>query len=72
VRFHVHGAVQANNGEASICQKGPKHLLGRDELREDQHFEIGIPLFLLEPVEPIQKRLGLGVGAFVFTAPGGF
>ena len=55
-----HRAVEAHDAEAPRIQELGEHLLGRDELREDQDFEVWIVLLTLELSEPIEERRGLG------------
>ena len=68
--LHPHGAVEAHNREATVGEELLQHLLGWDELREDEHLQVGVTFLLLQAIDPVQQRLRLGIDTPLLRALG--
>ena len=67
---HVHRAVEADDGKSSCGEVFGEHLLGRDELGEDEELEVGVVLFAATGVDEVDEAFGLCVGPGGLAPPG--
>ncbi len=69
-RLQIHAAVKQDNGKPAAFQKLGQHRLSRHKLGEHQYLQFWGVLFLLQLVDQLQQRFGLGIGALPFGFPG--
>ena len=67
---HVHGAIQKDHVDPTLAQKLADDLLARDELREDEHLQLGIAFLTLQLEDDVMERIQLGVWPSQIAASG--